>query len=245
MSCVTEREYYVLYKTTNVKNGMIYVGAHATDNINDSYIGSGAKLQEDINLFGRESFTKEILSFHNDIYDLALAESLYVDRDFVNRDDTYNIKVGGSIISALGVTDNHRLIYSKLAKQRYENLSQEDKEDVCNRLREIGKKSNWSDDKLDQWRSNLSKANKGNPKVIKANSERYNNLTDEQKVARAEKLSQSKRKLYENVSYDVKLKNAKNGLNKMREVVQCEHCGASMNIGNYKRWHGDNCKVLR
>lgn len=25
----------------------------------------------------------------------------------------------------------------------------------------------------------------------------------------------------------------------------CEHCGKEMNIGNYNRWHGDNCKLLR
>jgi hypothetical protein len=25
----------------------------------------------------------------------------------------------------------------------------------------------------------------------------------------------------------------------------CEHCGKKTNIGNYKRWHGDKCKIIR
>ena len=25
--------------------------------------------------------------------------------------------------------------------------------------------------------------------------------------------------------------------------IECEHCGKLANTGNYKRWHGDNCKL--
>lgn len=27
-----------------------------------------------------------------------------------------------------------------------------------------------------------------------------------------------------------------------KDLKQCPHCGISTNFGNYKRWHGDNCK---
>lgn len=29
----------------------------------------------------------------------------------------------------------------------------------------------------------------------------------------------------------------------MREVMTCPHCGKTANGPNYKRWHGDNCKL--
>jgi hypothetical protein len=33
------------------------------------------------------------------------------------------------------------------------------------------------------------------------------------------------------------------GAEYMRETMTCPHCGKSANGPNYKRWHGDNCKM--
>lgn len=33
------------------------------------------------------------------------------------------------------------------------------------------------------------------------------------------------------------------GAQTMRETKTCPHCGKTANIPNYKRWHGDNCKM--
>lgn len=33
------------------------------------------------------------------------------------------------------------------------------------------------------------------------------------------------------------------GAEYMREVMACPHCGKTANGPNYKRWHGDNCKI--
>tara|TARA_R110000868_G_scaffold18803_6_gene82002 strand:- start:64 stop:534 length:471 start_codon:yes stop_codon:yes gene_type:complete len=33
------------------------------------------------------------------------------------------------------------------------------------------------------------------------------------------------------------------GAEYMREVMICPHCGKTANGPNYKRWHGDNCKM--
>jgi hypothetical protein len=45
-----EYKYHIIYKTTNLINGKIYVGMHSTDNLNDGYLGSGWIL----NLDGRQ-----------------------------------------------------------------------------------------------------------------------------------------------------------------------------------------------
>jgi hypothetical protein len=31
--------------------------------------------------------------------------------------------------------------------------------------------------------------------------------------------------------------------NRFLNLVVCEHCGKQCNIGNYKQWHGDHCKL--
>lgn len=33
------------------------------------------------------------------------------------------------------------------------------------------------------------------------------------------------------------------GADYMRETITCPHCGKTANGPNYKRWHGDNCKM--
>lgn len=88
---------YTVYKTTNLINGKIYVGVHKTSNPNDSYFGSGIYIKEAISLYGKRNFKKEILAVFDTAEEAYKFESEYVNEDFVNRDDTYNLVCGGSI----------------------------------------------------------------------------------------------------------------------------------------------------
>lgn len=90
--------FYIVYKTTNNINSKIYVGYHKTDNLHDSYLGSGTDLCRDIKAFGKSNFTREILYTFDTAEEALLMESKIVTQEFIQREDTYNIiKGGGSI----------------------------------------------------------------------------------------------------------------------------------------------------
>lgn len=89
------RKYHFVYLTTNLLNGKIYIGKHSTDFLDDGYLGSNKELLEDISLFGRENFKREILEFFETIELAFEGEAKYADKDFVEREDTYNRYTGG------------------------------------------------------------------------------------------------------------------------------------------------------
>lgn len=86
---------HTIYQTTNNINGKIYVGYHETDNLNDDYLGSGKVLKKAISKYGKEKFQKEILYVFPTRNEALLKEAEIVDEDFIEREDTYNYKLGG------------------------------------------------------------------------------------------------------------------------------------------------------
>lgn len=87
--------YYIIYKITNLINNKIYIGCHSTENIEDGYLGSGHLLKKAIKKYGKLNFKKEILFNANSKEEMLLLESALVNREFVERKDTYNVKEGG------------------------------------------------------------------------------------------------------------------------------------------------------
>lgn len=87
--------HFYTYKITNLINGKIYVGAHKTTNLEDGYMGSGIVLKRSISKYGIENFKKDILMLHDSEDEMFEIEALIVDQDFVDRLDTYNLKLGG------------------------------------------------------------------------------------------------------------------------------------------------------
>ena len=87
--------YYTVYKTTNTTNGKIYIGMHQTENLDDGYMGSGKYLKRALKKYGSQQFTKEILFVFDTFDEMKTKEREIVDEAFVNRDDTYNLNIGG------------------------------------------------------------------------------------------------------------------------------------------------------
>jgi len=59
----TSKAYNYVYKTTCLTTGHFYYGVHSTDDLNDSYIGSGIKFLNYVRKYGRDAFVKEIVMY--------------------------------------------------------------------------------------------------------------------------------------------------------------------------------------
>jgi len=88
---------YLVYQIKNEINGKIYVGFHGTHNENDGYMGSGKLIKRAIEKYGPENFKRTILARFDNIVEAEAYERSIVDDDFVDRDDTYNLTLGGNI----------------------------------------------------------------------------------------------------------------------------------------------------
>lgn len=87
--------FFLIYKITNLVNGKIYIGAHRTKDLNDGYMGSGTQITRAIKKYGLQNFKKDILFIFNSEEEMFAKEAEIVNKDFVLREDTYNITCGG------------------------------------------------------------------------------------------------------------------------------------------------------
>jgi hypothetical protein len=90
-------ETWILYQTTNLLNFKIYVGVHKVADTPRSrqYLGSGDKITAAIKKYGRKNFERITLAEFSCLEDAYSAEANLVNKEFVNRKDTYNVCLGG------------------------------------------------------------------------------------------------------------------------------------------------------
>ena len=109
---------YTVYKTTNIVNGKIYYGFHSIDESKilrmdrchgscfaDEYLGSGKLLKRAIKRYGKRSFYQEIIGIFDLKEEAELLESQLANADFVQRDDNYNIALGGNVRIFVGINN--------------------------------------------------------------------------------------------------------------------------------------------
>ena len=135
---------YTIYKTTNTVNNKIYIGKHQTENINDSYLGSGISLERAINKYGKEYFIKEILYIFDNEEEMNSKEKELVSEEFIKRKDNYNKSLGGeggSNFKGKKHTDENKQKLSEINKGK--TLSDETKKKIsdANRKRVISEET--------------------------------------------------------------------------------------------------------
>lgn len=85
---------YFVYQITNLLNGKIYVGAHKGEP-DDGYMGSGNMIMRAIRKHGVDNFRKDILLECETQEQMYLEEARIVTKEFIKREDTYNLTLGG------------------------------------------------------------------------------------------------------------------------------------------------------
>lgn len=112
---------FFIYEVTNLINNKKYRGFHKTNNIEDSYLGSGPAIKNAIKKYGKENFKREILEYCNSFEELLVREEFFVNEEWVKRNDTYNMRIGGkqSIGRLTGLTEESKKKISETLKSKY------------------------------------------------------------------------------------------------------------------------------
>lgn len=90
-----QKIYNYIYKTTCNVNGKYYIGMHSTDDIDDGYLGSGKRLWNSINCYGKETHTKEIIEFVENREELIKREIEIVNEKLLSDELCMNLQLGG------------------------------------------------------------------------------------------------------------------------------------------------------
>ena len=150
---------YTVYKITNLLDGKIYIGKHQTKNLDDGYMGSGKHLKNAVIKHGIENFKKDILFQFDNESEMNAKEAELVTQEFVLREDTYNLCVGGnggfSYINSSGLNDRTG---SSLSPESKAKISQKKMGNTNN----LGKK--FSDEHKAKMRKSVSESLQGIPK---------------------------------------------------------------------------------
>jgi hypothetical protein len=90
-----ENKYYLVYKTTNLRNGKFYIGVHETHNLDDGYLGSGKVLRNSVYFHGKENFKREILEFCENKTSMYQKEKELITEKLINNPKCMNLVAGG------------------------------------------------------------------------------------------------------------------------------------------------------
>ena len=129
---------YIIYRTTNIVNGKIYIGKHQTKDVEDGYLGSGIALEKAIKKYGKASFKKEVLFVFDSEDEMNQKEKELVTESFIASNSNYNMGVGGeggSHFKGKKHSEETKTKLSEMAKKKRHSAEAKKKISESNRRR--------------------------------------------------------------------------------------------------------------
>ena len=260
---------HFIYKTTH-SNGKYYIGRHSTDNLDDSYVGSG---KWPLSIKDKSSLTREILEYAENQEQLKDLEGKYLAEHYgkpqcmnATKDpvgfDSENNPMKDPKIAELFKGDNH---WSKKDPDKFNEKFSGD--------------NHWMNKNPEAKKVYIENHPMKQPANRKKVSERITqqNLTNNPSTRRAKEgkhhwqngnspnaEGKLNKKLVEAGTHNFlgpehnrrmiaegknpwvgsasNLKRLAEGTHPSQQKKTCEHCGKTSSVGMYARWHGDNCR---
>lgn len=250
-------KYHLIYKTINLLNNKYYIGCHSTNDIDDTYLGSGKALRRAIKKYGRSSFKKEILEFCSSREEMFKKEQQIIIEEIMNDSKSYNCSLGGRG-GYKNISENGKKSISKARKNKVVVRLENDKYIAVDKnefleknlhgttYRRVATKDqagkNVVVDSDTFYKNNMEGITKGKTTFKDKNGKTYMVSIDDERVKNGEFVgvtTGSKQTLESNLKRSLTLSGYKRGKQK---IVECPYCKKKGGISNMKRWHFENCK---
>jgi group I intron endonuclease len=197
--------YGFIYITTNMINGMKYLGQKSFDDNNKwkNYLGSGKALKNAIRKYGKQNFDRNIICFCYSPEELNEAEyTLSVFLNVVEDRNWYNLCYGGEVPIGYVATDEARSKMSEAQKARWtDELRQELGEKMSGEGNPFYGKHHTDDTRktLSEQHTGMKASDEARSKMSQSQTERFKDPaerakcgwehTDKQKQAHSERMS--------------------------------------------------------
>jgi len=221
--------FYFVYKTTNDVNGKFYIGAHQTLDLNDGYLGSGKYLNNAINKYGREHFSKKILNYFESAEDMYGHEKSLITQDLIESDDCYNLVEGGTGGS---IIKNRKPFYGPHTEETKIKISKKN----FGRIHSAQSRANMSNNSWARIDPEVQRIHARYAAKMSWLNKRSSWTNSEFSFKRREKISESLKKYFATHDHCAK--------GKPKTKINCPHCFKNVAINTAKRWHFDNCKLV-
>jgi hypothetical protein len=256
-----KKQYFYVYKITNILTGKLYIGCHQTNDLNDGYMGSGKYLKRAYNKYGKENFVKEILSFYPNQEQMFKAEAEIVTREFIAQDNNYNMAPGGKggfiYHTPQGLENIRQFAKSKISVRdtsgKKIRVTKDDSRWLNKELVGITKGKSTVIDK----QGNILKVDSNDPrigtelvgctkgKVVAKNKSGQIIIVsnDDPRLKTGELVGHTKGST-QTVESNLKRSKALKGIPKKPIFATCIICKKTTNMGNLVRWHS-NCGTTK
>lgn len=214
--------YYYVYETQNLTNGKKYIGQHCTHDLNDGYFGSQLDLIKDIKYKGHQ-YKVTILKWCKNIWHLGYEEHEEIKNKGAVKDPFYynkNNPLHINYIFEYGNTEEQKVKISKTLTGK--KLSKFHRKQI---IKSLGRKH--SEVTKKKQRESRLKYLKDHPVVI--------TQTQIEKIRKSNTgLKRSPEAIKHYCEAQQKIHRG--------TVKTCEFCGKTVNLLNYRRWHGKRCR---